>query len=39
MGIIVAGFQQEGEVWEDQDQLKMERKCCLAEGGRYVSRG
>jgi len=27
MGIMVAGFQHEGKVWEDQDQLKRER-CC-----------
>jgi len=33
MEIVVAGFQHEGKVWKDQDQLKMERRCCWAEGG------
>jgi len=28
MGIMVADFQHEGKVWEDQDQLKMEKRCC-----------
>jgi len=28
MWIMVAGFQHEGKVWEDQDPLKMERRCC-----------
>jgi len=32
MRIMVAGFQHEGKVFEDQDQLKMERKCFWAEG-------
>jgi len=32
MGIIVAGFQHEGKLWKDQDQLKMERRCYWAEG-------
>jgi len=32
--MTVAGFQQEEKVWVDQDQLKMERKCCWAKGGR-----
>jgi len=32
MGIMVAGFQHEEKVWEDRDQLKMERRCCWAEG-------
>jgi len=39
MGIMVVGFQLEGKVWEDQDQLKMERRCCWAEGERCVRRG
>jgi len=33
MGLMVAGFQQKGKVWEDQDQLKKDRRCCWAEGG------
>jgi len=33
MGIMVAGFQHEGNVWEDQDQLKMERRYCWAKRG------
>jgi len=33
MGIMVAGFQHEEKVCEDQDQLKMERRCCWAEEG------
>jgi len=33
MGIMVAGFQHEGRVRENQDQLKIERRCCWAEGG------
>jgi len=31
IGIMVAGFQHEGKEWEDQDQLKMEKRCCWAE--------
>jgi len=31
MGIIVADFQQEGVTLEDQDQLKVERRCCWDE--------
>jgi len=33
MGIMVAGFQLEEKVCEDQDQLKMKRSCCWVEGG------
>jgi len=36
---MVASFQHEGKVCEDQDQLKVERRCCWAEGWRCVSRG
>jgi len=31
IGIMVAGFQHEGKVWENQ--LKMERRCYWVEGG------
>jgi len=39
MGIMVAGSQHEGKVCEDHDRLKMERRRCLAEGGRRTNRG
>jgi len=32
MELMVADFQHEGKVCDDQDQLKMERRYCWAKG-------